>query len=286
MPPRILLQLPKPSKPHPNPSLRTFSSSRRRQQEAPSTPPEPSHARWLSQTKARVGKCIIFGLDPSQTYQAGLVLKALGEEWRGLVAGREGFLVEPKRAGLLRQKIVWGEMDSMGHINNVMYVRYAESARVNWAHNYAVHIDPHNGGKWSELLTPRGDGLILRSIRTDYKFPMTWPDHISVFHKLRSLPSSSDSAFILDVMILSELHQRPAARCVEDIVLYDYKKGRKTELRPFMLDAFQETWERQEEAKRKMEKRIEELDKLVRDLEMGSWDRAGAVEDFGTTSVR
>jgi hypothetical protein len=40
-------------------------------------------------------------------------LKALGEEWRELVAGREGFLVDKKRAGLLRQKVVWGEMDCM-----------------------------------------------------------------------------------------------------------------------------------------------------------------------------
>ena len=45
--------------------------------------------------------------------KAGSVLKALGEEWRDLVAGREGFLVDKKRAGLLRQKVVWGEMDCM-----------------------------------------------------------------------------------------------------------------------------------------------------------------------------
>ena len=111
--------------------------------------------------------------------------------------------------------------------------------------------------------------------------PMTWPDHISVFHKLRSLPSPSDSSFILDVMILSELHQRPAARCVEDIVVYDYKKGRKTELRPFMMEAFHETWERQEDAKRRVGERIKILDEEVRALERETWDREGAVEDMG-----
>jgi hypothetical protein len=55
----------------------------------------------------------MFGLNEEQTRKAGSVLKVLGEEWRDLVAGREGFLVEKKRAGLLRQKVVWGEMDSM-----------------------------------------------------------------------------------------------------------------------------------------------------------------------------
>lgn len=61
-------------------------------------------------------------------------------------------------------------MNSQSHVNNVTYVRYAESARIQWAYNYAVHIDPKNRHKWGELWTPRGDGLILRSMTTDYKF--------------------------------------------------------------------------------------------------------------------
>lgn len=55
----------------------------------------------------------MFGMDREQTKQAAAVCKILGEEWRDLVAGREGFLVDRKRAGLLRQRVVWGEMDSM-----------------------------------------------------------------------------------------------------------------------------------------------------------------------------
>jgi hypothetical protein len=80
--------------------------------DAPSEPAKPS-ARWLSQTKERIGKCIIFGIDAQQTQRAGTVLRALGEEWRDLVAGREGFLTDRKRAGLLRHRVAWGEMDSM-----------------------------------------------------------------------------------------------------------------------------------------------------------------------------
>ena len=174
MPSRALLPLlcRRSARSIPNSSLRLFSTTKGRKQEASSNPPKETsnNARWLSQIKARLGKCILFGLTEEQTRQAGTALKALGEEWRDLVAGREGFLVDRKRAGLLRQKVVWGEMDCMNHVNNVTYIRYAESARINWAHNYAVHIDPKNRTKWSELWTPKGDGLILRSMRTDYKF--------------------------------------------------------------------------------------------------------------------
>ncbi len=55
-------------------------------------------------------------------------------------------------------------------MNNVMYIRYAESARVNWAYNYAVHIDPEHKKEWMESVTPNGFGMILKSMRTDYKF--------------------------------------------------------------------------------------------------------------------
>lgn len=224
----------------------------------------------------------MFGMDRGQMREAAAVCKILGEEWRDLVAGREGFLVGEKRAGFLRQRVVWGEMDIMGHVNNVTYVRYAESARINWAYNYALHVDPENREKWCELWTPRGDGLILRSMRTDYKFPMTWPDSISVFHKLSQHPSPTDSHFILDVMILSELHQRPAARCVEDIVVYDYKAGKKVEIRPFMMKAFENTWQEQEDAKRRAEVRIREVEERVAGIEARTWNKVGAVEDMGS----
>ena len=69
----------------------------------------------------------------------------------------------------------------MNHVNNVTYIRYAESARIGWARNYALHgsggKEGFNGGrgkgereKWMELWTPRGDGLILRRIECDFKF--------------------------------------------------------------------------------------------------------------------
>lgn len=78
---------------------------------------------------------------------------------------------------------------SIGHVNNVTYNRcahvpkeifqdadhhrYAESGRVEWAANYATSIDRAHSKEWSELWTPTGDGMILRSIRTDFKFVST-----------------------------------------------------------------------------------------------------------------
>ena len=162
-----------------------------------------------------------------------------------------------------------------------MYVRYAESGRVNWVQNYAKYHDPGHRKDWEDLSTPRGEGMILRSIKTDFKFPMSWPDKVSVYHKLQSPPTKASESFVLDVLILSERHQRAAARCVEDIVLYDYPRGQKIPLKPFILEQFNRTWQAQEEAKRKYAKRIDMLLDRVRRLEEESWDKEGAVEDVG-----
>jgi hypothetical protein len=83
-------------------------------------------------------------------------------------------------------------------------------------------------------------------------------------------------------MIMSELHQRPAARCVEDIVVYDYRAGKKVAIRPFMMDGFTECWREQEEERLRAEKRIKEVEGWVTSIEKGTWDRVGAVEDMGT----
>ena len=111
---------------------------------------------------------------------------------------------------------------------------------------------------------------------------MIFPDHVTVFHKLATEPTAESDSFVLDVLIMSELHQRPAARCVEDIVVYDYKKGKKTPLRPFMLNAFRDTWRLQEEAKKANSDRVNSLLDRVRALEKESWDRSDAVEDLGS----
>ena len=66
--------------------------------------------RWLSETKERLGKCMTFGLTTPQLQEAGSILQELAQDWRGLVAGSEGFLTEEHRRGLYRQEVVWGEM--------------------------------------------------------------------------------------------------------------------------------------------------------------------------------
>jgi hypothetical protein len=111
---------------------------------------------------------------------------------------------------------------------------------------------------------------------------MAWPDRISVYHKLRSRPMKSTDSMILDVMILSEVHQRPAARCLEDCVAYDYQQGKKTTFPVWMLEQLEKTFDLQEFSKSENSRKVRELFSRVRALEKQTWDKADAKEDIGS----
>lgn len=113
---------------------------------------------------------------------------------------------------------------------------------------------------------------------------MKFPDHISVYHKISSEPTESTDGFIFDVLIVSEVHQRVAARVTEDCPVYDYRIGKKATLPPFMIEVLRETWRMQEKAKRENTRRVYGLLERVRKLEEESWDHEGAVEDMGSAA--
>ena len=41
---------------------------------------------------------------------------------------------------------------------------------MNWVTNFAVHVDPAHGEEWRELMSPISTGLIMRSLKADFKF--------------------------------------------------------------------------------------------------------------------
>src|ERR1039458_3916242 len=75
--------------------------------------------------------------------------------------------------------LLWGDHDAFGHVNNLVYLRWCETARV----EYLLLV-----GLWPSL-PPAGLGPILANISCDYKRPLTFPDrseeHTSELQSLR-----------------------------------------------------------------------------------------------------
>jgi len=46
----------------------------------------------------------------------------------------------------MRMPVRWGDMDAMGHVNNTVYFRYIESARIAWLEQVGALPDPTRTG--------------------------------------------------------------------------------------------------------------------------------------------
>ncbi|GAB3544761.1 thioesterase family protein [Noviherbaspirillum agri] len=55
-------------------------------------------------------------------------------------------MVIKKLVHTMRMPIRWGDMDAMGHVNNTVYFRYLEQARIEWFTEAGCDPDPNGEG--------------------------------------------------------------------------------------------------------------------------------------------
>lgn len=53
---------------------------------------------------------------------------------------------QKKLVHTMTMPIRWGDMDAMGHVNNTIYFRYLEVARINWFETIGCPVDPNGEG--------------------------------------------------------------------------------------------------------------------------------------------
>lgn len=96
--------------PHSPPSRSTPPHHKPYSTVATKAKPHTIDPRWLTDTKRRIGKCLMFGLKPAQVDEAGRILQRLARDWRELIAGSDGFLTHATRRALFQRDVVWGDM--------------------------------------------------------------------------------------------------------------------------------------------------------------------------------
>ena len=67
----------------------------------------------------------------------------------------------------------------------------------------------------------------------------------------------------MEVVIISHSHQRVAARCFEDIVIYDYQAGKPTSLHPYMVEELGAAYDLQQVAQQKAIQEVKDLQKTL-----------------------
>ena len=113
--------------------------------------------------------------------------------------------------------VAWGEMDAFGHLNNIVYFRYFESARI--AYFYKLDL--------VDMMTKTGIGPILASTSCRFKIPLTYPDKVLVGAKV---VSNEEDRFMMGHCVFSTNHQKVAAEGNALIVTLNYRESKKVQI--------------------------------------------------------
>ena len=111
-------------------------------------------------------------------------------------------------------RVAWGEMDSMQHVNNAVYFRYIESARMAYFERIGL----------LEHLQHTGVGPILAWTSCRFRRALTYPDTVSVGTRVTKIDRDR---FTMETLIVSHSMNDVAAESEGIVVTFDYREQKK-----------------------------------------------------------
>lgn len=120
-----------------------------------------------------------------------------------LAALLEGFPI------IITLPVQWGDQDAFGHVNNTVYFRWFESARI--AYGLRIGLD--------RVKAAENIGPILASISCHYRRQVTFPDTVHVGARVTRIGRSS---LAMEHKLLSEVGRAVAAEATSTLVIFDY----------------------------------------------------------------
>jgi acyl-CoA thioester hydrolase len=128
------------------------------------------------------------------------------------------------------ETVVWGDMDSMNHVNNTQYFRYMESARIRFIQKLFPHLAEPTGATDIQVC------LALAETRCRFKVSLSYPDEIIISAGVREI---QENQFLVQHEIYSTKLDCVAAEGDARMVCFDFVKKCKTSIPPDSLAALQ-----------------------------------------------
>ena len=118
--------------------------------------------------------------------------------------------------------VLWGDMDDFGHVNNIIYLKWCETSRV----ELFREIWNLKSLKMQDIMEKEGMGPILANFNMNYKIHIQYPDMITVKTRITSIGNTS---FGVGHELFSKTNKdKIVARGESVIVMIDYKSGKKS----------------------------------------------------------
>jgi len=128
------------------------------------------------------------------------------------------------------QKIVWGDMDSMNHVNNTKYFYYCETARIEFIRLLFAEFG-------NQDLSTMKTGLALAETSCRFKVPVTYPDTLLIGTGVTKVEANQ---FYVKHEMFSEKLGLVAAEASARMVHFDFQKGKRLELDDDLLAILRE----------------------------------------------
>lgn len=125
--------------------------------------------------------------------------------------------LEDKFPVIIKIPVLWGHMDAFRHLNNVIYFRFFESARI-------AYFEEIGFLKYMNYV---GIGPILASTECKYIKPITYPDTAIIGAKVIEI---KEDRFYMEYAISSINKKVIAALGKANVVSYNYKENKKVKL--------------------------------------------------------
>ncbi len=122
--------------------------------------------------------------------------------------------------------VAWGDMDAFGHVNNTMYLRWFEDARIAWFRAAGVMDRPAASSRSPEAGQP---APILASTSCQFLRPVGYPDTVTAEARTTRVGRSS---FTMAYRIHSERLGCVVAEGEGVVVMVDYGTGRSVAISP------------------------------------------------------
>ncbi len=116
--------------------------------------------------------------------------------------------------------VAWADMDAFGHVNNTIYLRWFESARI----AYFEQLGLATAAADTNAVWP-----ILARTAIDYRSPVVYPDTIEVAARVTKLGNTS---FTMVYRVHSRAQNRLVAEGDSVVVMIEAKAGTKVPLDP------------------------------------------------------
>ena len=116
---------------------------------------------------------------------------------------------------ILEWPVQWGDQDALGHVNNTVYFRWCESARIAYLHRLGLEA-------W---MTPTELGPILARIECNYKRQLHFPDTVRIGSRISQLGRTS---LTMEHALVSVAQNALVAESTSVIVVFNYQTQRPT----------------------------------------------------------